>query len=346
MTFDPAATPARGNYGGCVIDRARQHRKCADAVDTAVALACRAPSLHNTQPWRWTVGAGSVRLSADSDRVLHATDRSGRQMILSCGIALGHFRTAMAGQGWATEVDYLPNPHRPDRLAVVTFRPEECSAEARARAAAIELRRTNRSPLDPPPQWDTLLARLRDECKGFGAVLSDVSSAGRERIAAASDLANKRRRFDVAYSDELRWWVGNPAHEHEGVPAAALPASVERRRVDIARRFSPQDRTARADSTDRSALLVLAVASDSRFDVVRAGEAASTVLLAATSAGLESAVLTHVTEHDAIREVVRDAVGVHELPQVLLRIGLARTGSVPIPATPRRPVGEVVERRR
>ena len=70
------------------------------------------------------------------------------------------------------------------------------------------------------------------------------------------------------------------------------------------------------------------------------------MLLAATSAGLESAVLTHVTEHDAIREVVRDAVGLHELPQVLLRIGLARTGSVPIPATPRRPVGEVVERRR
>ena len=315
-------------------------------MDRAVALACRAPSLHNTQPWRWTVGAGSVRLSADNDRVLHATDRSGRQMILSCGIALGHFQTAMAGQGWATEVDDLPNPHRPDRLAVVTFRPEECSAEARARAAAIELRRTNRFPLDAPPGWDTLLARLREECKGFDAALREVSSAGRERIAAASDLASNLRRNDVAYVNELRWWVGNPVHEYEGVPASALPASVEQRRVDIARRFSPQDRASRADSTDRSALLVLAAESDGRFDVVRAGEAASAVLLAATSAGLESAVLTHVTEDDAIRDVVRDATGLPELPQVLLRIGLAPLGAVPIPATPRRPVGEMVERRR
>lgn len=317
-----------------------------DVVDAAVEVACRAPSLHNSQPWRWTVGAGSVRLYADPDRVLRATDRSGRQMILSCGIVLGHFRVAIAAQGWATDVEYLPNPYRPDLLAVVTFRPDECAAEIGSRAAAIEHRHTDRFPLDAPGGWSALLPRLQDECKAFGAVLSEVSAAGRERIAAAADLATEQRRYDVAYADELRWWVGNPAQHLEGVPSSAVAASVERQRVDIARRFSGQGRAPSGESTDRSALVVLATASDGRLDVVRGGEAMSAVLLAATAAGLQTSVLTYVTENDVSRRIVQAVTDGPDLPQALMRIGTARARAAPIQATPRRPMGEVVDRRR
>ncbi len=69
----------------------------------AVTLACRAPSLHNSQPWRWkNVDGAALYLFADRKRLVPATDRSGREMILSCGAVLDHLRVAIAAAGWDT----------------------------------------------------------------------------------------------------------------------------------------------------------------------------------------------------------------------------------------------------
>lgn len=36
-----------------------------DVIKDAVLLACRAPSLHNSQPWRWVADGGAVHLFVD-----------------------------------------------------------------------------------------------------------------------------------------------------------------------------------------------------------------------------------------------------------------------------------------
>ena len=42
----------------------------ADVIKDAVELACRAPSLHNSQPWRWVAeGGGVLHLFADPSRI-------------------------------------------------------------------------------------------------------------------------------------------------------------------------------------------------------------------------------------------------------------------------------------
>ena len=64
-------------------------------------LACRAPSLHNTQPWRWTFDGAGLHLFADRLRVVLSTDSTGREVLLSCGAVLDHLRVAMAAAGWA-----------------------------------------------------------------------------------------------------------------------------------------------------------------------------------------------------------------------------------------------------
>ena len=78
----------------------------------AVTLACRAPSLHNSQPWRW-IADGALHLFADRTRLVPATDSSGREMILSCGAVLDHLRVAIAAAGWDTTVDRFPIRHSP-----------------------------------------------------------------------------------------------------------------------------------------------------------------------------------------------------------------------------------------
>ena len=86
-------------------------------IAKAIHLACRAPSLHNSQPWRWVVGEAAVDLFADHERVVRSADRSSREAIISCGAALDHFRIAMAAAGWRTNVDPFPNPSDRDHLA-------------------------------------------------------------------------------------------------------------------------------------------------------------------------------------------------------------------------------------
>ena len=48
-------------------------------ICAAMALATRAPSVHNTQPWRWRIGANSVHLYAESSLHLIHTDPDGRE---------------------------------------------------------------------------------------------------------------------------------------------------------------------------------------------------------------------------------------------------------------------------
>jgi len=59
----------------------------ADQVDFLIATAARAPSVHNTQPWRFRVGEFAIELYADMGRKLR-TDPLGREMLISCGAAL------------------------------------------------------------------------------------------------------------------------------------------------------------------------------------------------------------------------------------------------------------------
>ena len=94
-----------------------------EIIAKAIRLACRAPSLHNSQPWRWVVGEAAVDLFADHERVVRSADRSGREAIISCGAALDHFRIAMAAAGWKTNVDPFPNPSDRDHLASLDFTP-------------------------------------------------------------------------------------------------------------------------------------------------------------------------------------------------------------------------------
>src|SRR6266700_551479 len=54
----------------------------------ALQLAERAPSVHNTQPWRWVFDGARLHLHADPDRLLPATDPRGRQRVISCGAML------------------------------------------------------------------------------------------------------------------------------------------------------------------------------------------------------------------------------------------------------------------
>jgi len=92
-------------------------------VRAAIALASRAPSTHNTQPWICRLGATSLHLYADLTRWLPATDPDRRDLILSCGAMLHHLEVALASLGVDVTIHRLPNPADPDHPVLTVVVP-------------------------------------------------------------------------------------------------------------------------------------------------------------------------------------------------------------------------------
>ncbi|OBG40136.1 NAD(P)H nitroreductase, partial [Mycobacterium alsense] len=255
-----------------------------DVLTRAVQLACRAPSLHNIQPWHWVAGNASVDLFVDPHRKVTATDRSGREAIISCGAALDHFRVAMAAAGWVTHVDQFPNPNEPDHLASIEFSPVEHVTRAqRDRANAILHRRTDRLPMGEPTYWSLFEPVLRSTIDPSRVTLDVLADDVRPELARASWLTEALRRDDATYHAELEWWT-SPFASTEGVPPSALLSDKESARVDVAREFPVRGHEERRPeiAVDWSKILVLSTPEDTRLDVLRCGEVMSTVLLECT----------------------------------------------------------------
>ena len=81
-------------------------------VEQALAVAVRAPSIHNTQPWAWQLGPDALVLRADRTRQLAVADPDGHSLLVSCGAALHLTELALRARGWQLETTLLPGPRR------------------------------------------------------------------------------------------------------------------------------------------------------------------------------------------------------------------------------------------
>lgn len=317
----------------------------ADVIKEAVWLACRAPSLHNSQPWRWIAQRHAVQLFLDADRAPRSTDTSGREAVIGCGAVLDHFRVAMAAAGWATNVDRFPNPNNLDHLASVDFSPLDFVTDGhRSRAHAILQRRTDRLPLAAPANWESFLEQLRGTMDGSEVYLDVVAGKHHAELAHASQLAESQRLYDSSYHSEIIGWTSG-FNNADGIPPGALLSATESDRVDIARHFpsSPHPERRPDVSADHANVLVLSTPDDTRRSALRCGEALSAVLLDATMAGMATCTLTHITEVAASRHVVATLIAHDAAPQVVVRVGDSPGTGDLIPTTPRRPIGDVLE---
>jgi nitroreductase len=317
-----------------------------NTLRAAVALACRAPSVHNSQPWRWELGEHSLHLYADRTRTLPAADPLGADLTVSCGAALHHLRVGLAALGWRAVVHRLPNPALPDHLAAIEFEAREPSASHVAHAAAIPRRRTDRRAFSSWAVPDGILDQLVACARAEGVEARVVMGRARDELLMAIGKAAAAQEADPEYRAEIREWSGVYPGASAGVPAANIPAGSHQYGNLRMREFAPGELLQsgqRLLSEDAGSLLVLSTSSDDDLSRLRAGEATSAVLLEATAAGLATCPLSQPLEVVETRELVRDQVlGGSTCPQLVIRAGWAAFNADPLPATPRRPVIDVL----
>ncbi|KAA0107538.1 nitroreductase family protein [Mycolicibacterium sp. P1-5] len=314
-----------------------------ETIRAALSLAMRAPSVHNSQPWRWRVGPSSLHLYADYSRHLPHTDPDRRDMLVSCGAALHHCTVALAALGWQAKIQRFPDPADPALLASFDVQPLSASELDITLAAAITRRRTDRRNYSswPVPSGDIALMGAR--AARAGVMLRRVDLLPHLTDIVAESVC--KHAGDVEYLSELSAWSGRYG-SLAGVPAHNSPAPDQHATLP-ARVFAgpvlaqPSKTPA---SEDNAMLLALGTESDDDVARLRAGEATSLVLLSATAMGLATCPVTEPLEISETRKAVQeDVFGTAGYPQMMMRVGWAAVNADPLPATPRRPLPEVVD---
>jgi nitroreductase len=315
-----------------------------EVIEDTVRSACRAPSLHNSQPWQWAFSGGQLRLFLDPSRVTD-TDRSAREALISCGAALDHLQVAMAAAGWQSHVDRFPSPESPNHLASIDFTPMEFVTDRdRRRAGAIWERRTDRLPFSGPTDWQSFEVVVDSTVDKAAVHLDTLADDLRPRLVEAAQIAESLRFYDIPYNDELHWWTA-PFEASEGIPYSALVSEAEGDRVGIDRVFPVTHQPERRAEIpeDHAKILLLSTDDNGRADALASGEALSAVLLECTIAGLATCPVTHLTELQVTRELIQSLMDHEAIPQVLVRVGVVPVIEKTPPPTPRRPVSEVLQ---
>jgi hypothetical protein len=314
-----------------------------DQLNFLLQYAILAPSSHNAQPWQFRIMADSVEILPDFSRRLPVVDPLDREMWMSIGAAIANLRVAAAHFGFATTVLYTADTVR------VTFQ-ETCAPDEQSRELfpAIKRRHTNRKSFWHEPLEPEMLHRVCGVVDQFPETLRLILPRDTARATDLVMVAEREQMSQPAYRDELADWLREQDPESgDGMPAEALgittpfPGATDWvvRNVDVGPFQAARDR----HLIETAAALIVVAAEDDRVSLVTAGEILEKLLLRITLEGLNYSFFNAPIELASFRDRVRSLAGTNRPPQLLLRIGRARSDTRPMP---RRPVDAVTTRKR
>jgi nitroreductase len=311
----------------------------------AAAVAAQAPSIHNTQPWRWRIHDNVADLYADTSRQLRVADPDRRMLTISCGVALHHARVALAADGIAVEVTVLPNLDDPDHLArIAVTGGAPVTDVALALNEMIQLRRTDRRPLLDEPLPFGVLDALRSAATGFGIGVFPLYREDVLDLAAAIDQAQRNTLMNPAARTELDAWASDdhrPAFA--GVPVDNIPNRTPPTTVAV-RDFGHIGTLATAGGHDGAATYaILYSLDDTARSWLHAGQALSAVWLAATERGIALLPLSVAVEQPTTRQLLRELLDGNGYPALAIRLGVPNPNQPAAPRTPRLPAAATVD---
>lgn len=310
----------------------------------AARSAGYAPSIHNTQPWRWRVHGRTLELWADVSRQLTASDPGGRLLTLSCGAALHHARVALAAEGWQVDIARLPDSGEPNLLAQLTVTGRiPVTPDAMRLLQTVRVRHTDRRPVFDQEIPVKTVDAVRVATESEHAWLHVLRPDDVLDLATAADRAQTVEEFDPQWREEIAYWAGGTRAAGLGVPDSAIPSEQPKTTVP-GRDFGRSGDLPVSAGHDKAAVYAILYGSDeSEHGWLRGGEALSAAWLTATELGLSVMPLSATIEVPATRLILRRLLSQLGEPYLVLRLGMSDPDHAGAPHTPRLPADQVVE---
>jgi nitroreductase len=314
------------------------------ALVEAATAAGYAPSIHNTQPWRWRLTEHGLDLHTARDRLLDVTDPDARLATLSCGAALHHARVSLAAQGWSATITRMPDRADPDLLARLRVEGRvPLDAAAAIHLRTVPLRHTDRRPVTREPVGPEQLQAITVAVEAEDTWLHTLHPDQVLELASAADHAQRTEADESAWQAELAYWTGGTRPGGTGVPDAAIPDRATRTTVP-GRDFGHHGDLPVSAEHDKAAVFVMLYGrADEPLNWLRAGEALSAGWLCATEHGVS--VMPHSAPIEVIntRQAMRAMIASVGYPFLMLRLGRIDPADAGPQHAPRLPADQIIE---
>lgn len=320
-----------------------------------------APSTHNVQPSRFVIDPEERRVDVcvDGAFVLPASDRTGRQAVVSAGCAIQNIAYAAAYYGLECVVEpfdtaaWYPSP-----IATLRFSGNGSVHEERlAFLDAMRSRRMNRSEYAPERSIPESVVDIARAAAEEGKV-SLHAITDRAAILAIANLfqypADKWVIFDQRFRNELEpFFLENDSEEGRGMPGSTFGLDDATSR-DVKSELGKAGRVnagtmagfskaGRDGLRSAPAVFVIAVPDDGPRWWLAAGMAFQKIAVAAEMNGLAIAVHAATVEVKLQNQLLKAMLKASGRPTMLFRMGYPTR---PMPHAPRVAAADVIETRK
>ena len=314
------------------------------ALRELVRMATLAANSHNTQAWRFVLGAGENVILPDFSRRCPVVDPDDHHLFASLGAAAENIVQAAPALGLMATVRFEAAG---DGRIVVALQPGP--PVVHAMAEAILRRQCTRGLYDGRPVPAEDLRVLVAEAAGDGVEVRLITERpAMDAVAALVIAGNTQQMGDAGFLAELKQWLrfdyASAVDSRDGLFAACsgnpvMPDLVGRAIFDKVVTASGENQKYRAQIAGSAGLCVFVAAQDDRAGWVTAGRAYQRFALQATVLGVRHAFVNQAVEVPAQRSQLAELLKLGgRRPDLVVRFGYGDA----LPASLRRPVADVL----
>jgi len=310
-----------------------------------IEYAVKAPSGHNTQPWKFRIGEDKIDIIPDFTKVLPVVDSDNRELFISLGCAAENLCITASALGYDSEMSV-------SQSGVISIHLNKSEMVIIDKLyQQIEKRQTNRKAYD----GKIIEEKILSEC------ISSLPKSENIKIYAwqnGSDGFNTLKEYvlegniiqmqNEKFVDELKSWMRfNKKHSEEkkdglsytvfGAPN--LPAFISKPVIGSFLNSKKQNKGDMKKIDSSSHFILFTTVDNQPSDWIYLGGQLQRFLLLLTQSRISHAYVNQPCEVNQLRERMGESLPIrNEIPQLLLRIGYAD----PAPYSKRRNLEEVI----
>lgn len=304
------------------------------------SYASKAPSGHNTQPWKFHIANSAITIVPNLEVALPVVDGNNRELFISLGCAVENLCIAASHFGYKTQLAECSVKGIIIELTKSDFIIEDILFHQ------IEKRQTNRSIYNGNKISNGALEQLQFIHKK-GTIQLYFIEIGTSLAGTITNYimkGNEIQMNDVTFKNELLSWMrfNNRQVEstHDGLSYLVfgnppLPKRLARPIVSLFLKPDIQNKSDRKKIDSSSHFVVCSILQNSFQECINAGRTLQRFLLKATEVGISYAFLNQPCEVEILNSALQDKLPVNkDFPILILRIGYAKS----IPYSPRKKI--------
>ncbi|WP_347021819.1 Acg family FMN-binding oxidoreductase [Bacteroides fragilis] len=304
------------------------------------SYASKAPSGHNTQPWKFHITDSTITVLPNLDVALPVVDRNNRELFISLGCAVENLCIAASYFGYTTHIIECSIE------AIILELTKNALTIEDSLFHQIEKRQTDRNIYNGNKISDGILQQLQSIPKenGIQFYFTEINTPFANTITQYIMKGNEIQMADIAFKNELLSWMRFNKKQveatHNGLSYLVfgnppLPRILARPIVSLFLKPNAQNKSDRKKIDSSSHFVVCATQRDTIEEWINLGRTLQRFLLKVTEIGISYAFLNQPCEVAALAFDLREKLPVNkEHPTLIMRIGYAKQ----IPYSPRKKI--------